>query len=406
MASHIKRPVLAVDTYFNEAGNTDRFLNEPDGLTQLGFGLFGEIGGLLAALKKVSRDNLLKSEAQIVGEEIGDALWYLVSLAHHCGVKPDALAETCICTLKKQFQETYCLRKFGVTFEEIDCLLETNKFNITSQREGLLRRLATSCGNLIATHEDVLRTWETEYTAAVLGNLMAQLAMVAWCFDLKLADIAKDNLNKIKDRWPGQDPDFCRLFDESDCEVYEQLPRQFEIEFCSRAVGTREEVVMRLNGVNIGNPLTDNNSVPDDYRYHDIFHLSYIANLGWSPVIRALLKLKRKSRPKIDENEDGARAIIIEEGIATWIFNHAKARGDFFEGVAVGQLEFGLLKQVRSMVEGYEVAACPSWQWERAILQGFEIFRQMREHKHGVVRVDMLAHLLEFSPGQITGSDA
>ncbi|MEN2469325.1 hypothetical protein [Burkholderia sp. GS2Y] len=63
------------------------------------------------------------------------------------------------------------------------------------------------------------------------------------------------------------------------------------------------------------------------------FHLAYVAHLGWSPVIRALLKLKRKSDPKLDENEDGARAAIIEEGIATWIFNHADHH-DFYENMS------------------------------------------------------------------------
>ena len=46
----------------------------------------------------------------------------------------------------------------------------------------------------------------------------------------------------------------------------------------------------------------------DGYRYHDIFHIANAVFLGWSPVVRALLRCKRKSQPHIDENEDGARA--------------------------------------------------------------------------------------------------
>jgi hypothetical protein len=161
-------------------------------------------------------------------------------------------------------------------------------------------------------------------------------------------------------------------------------------------------VVQQLHGVNIGDPLTDNSHVPDGYSYHDVFHLSYVAHLGWSPVIRALLKLKRKSRDHIDENEDGARAIIIEEGIATWIFNHAHERKEF-EGVGVGKLEFGLLKQVRSMVKGYEVQERPWWQWERAILRGFEVFRELRKHGRGIVAVDMVKRTLTFKPVNESG---
>jgi aryl-alcohol dehydrogenase-like predicted oxidoreductase len=73
--------------------------------------------------------------------------------------------------------------------------------------------------------------------------------------------------------------------------------------------------------------------------------------LGWSPVLRGLLKRKRKSNAKIDENEDGARAAIIEEGIATWIFNNAKRR-NFYESVAAScQLKcWSILIQISSWI--------------------------------------------------------
>lgn len=156
-------------------------------------------------------------------------------------------------------------------------------------------------------------------------------------------------------------------------------------------------VVQQLNGVFIGDRLTDNSNEPDDYRFHDVFHLAYMAYLGWSPVMRGLLKLKRKSNPIIDENEDGARAMIIEEGIATWIFNHAKRR-KFYKGIKEGELEYSLLKQIHSMVEGYEVHKCPLWQWELAILKGFEVFRELRSVRSGSVVVDMSNHQLTFHP--------
>lgn len=396
-ALRVKETPLSVADYFAKAGDTDRFLNEPDGVTQLCFGLFGEVGSLLAALKKVSRDKLSESETHFAAEEIGDALWYLVSLAHHGGVEPDALAAACMLGLRKRLKEAEIRPERGVSFEEIDSLAELHRAKPDGQREKLLRELAAAAGALTASLQQDFKSWTPEKVADTLGELMAQLALVARCFQFGLAAAARENLNKIKDRWPGENPEFCRLFDSSDCEEHERLPRQFEIEFITRKVGNRTVVVQQLKGVNIGDPLTDNSHVPDGYSYHDVFHLSYVAHLGWSPVIRALLKLKRKSRSHVDENEDGARAIIIEEGIATWIFNHAHARGDF-EGVQVGKLEFGLLKQVRAMVQGYEVHECPWWQWELAILRGFEVFRELREHKRGIVSVDMVKRTLSFRP--------
>ena len=70
---------------------------------------------------------------------------------------------------------------------------------------------------------------------------------------------------------------------------------------------TNASQCLRCNGLNFGDRLTDNIVDPDGYRYHDIFHFAYAVHLGWSPVIRSLLRAKRKSVPATDENEDGGR---------------------------------------------------------------------------------------------------
>src|SRR5690606_16455702 len=83
-------------------------------------------------------------------------------------------------------------------------------------------------------------------------------------------------------------------------------------------------IIDKRSGEAIGDPLTDNNYEDDGYRFHDIFHFGYLANLGWSPVLRKLLNKKRKSNSLIDENEDGARAQIIEELISLLIYSDSK----------------------------------------------------------------------------------
>lgn len=101
--------------------------------------------------------------------------------------------------------------------------------------------------------------------------------------------------------------------------------------------------------------------------------------------------------PSVDENEDGARAIIMEEGIATWIFNHA-AKRNFYAGVETGRIEYSVLKQIQSLIEGYEVEKCPLWQWEEAILNGFQVFRGLHEHRSGTVTADLNNRTLTFTP--------
>ena len=112
-------------------------------------------------------------------------------------------------------------------------------------------------------------------------------------------------------------------------------------------------------------------------------------------MTRSLFRLKRKSLPKVDEAQDGARATLIEEGITTWIFGQAVDL-DLFEHLRPGELPFDLLKHVRQFVAGYEAEQCPLWLWEDAILQGYSAFRYLREHRRARIHVDMTNRVLGF----------
>jgi len=223
------------------------------------------------------------------------------------------------------------------------------------------------------------------------------MVLVCAQFGVDFAKVAQENLEKFESRWPRANTAHQPLFDDAYAEL-ERLPRNFTMRFIEmQGTDGVPYVIQQMNGVNIGDRLTDNRTQPDGYRFHDVFHLAYIAHLGWSPVIRGLLKLKRKSNPQVDRDEDGARAMIIEEGIATWIFNHA-CRRRYFTDTVPGKLDYGVLKQVREMVRGYEVYACPLWQWETAILEGFKVFRELSVAGGGDVIVDMKEHSITFSP--------
>ena len=82
-----------------------------------------------------------------------------------------------------------------------------------------------------------------------------------------------------------------------------------------------------------------------------------------------------------------ARATLIEEGVATWIFGQAVAL-NFLADVKVGELPFDMLKHVRQFVAGYEAEQIPLWLWEDAILQGYAAFRFLREHRRGRLHID------------------
>jgi len=398
IAKQQERP-LSLPEYALKASNSSRFKDEPKALQVLRFGFFGEVGGLLSSVKKAERDRLEETQSEVAAEELGDALWYLVMAASVLRFTPDDLGESCLKVLRQRFKEGECPPVTTVNFRQIDALINTRRQEDgSSARASQLGALAHAAGVFCNMPDGQLRVGPTPTVRDHLGGLLADLALSCASFDLHLEDVARYNLEKVKSRWPGENRQFTPFFDpESDFPRYERLPRELKMDFIELPGRTGSSVVQQLNGVFIGDRLTDNSNEPDDYRFHDVFHLAYMAYLGWSPVLRGLLKLKRKSNPVIDENEDGARAMIIEEGIATWIFNHAKRR-KFYKGIEEGALEYGLLKQIHSMVEGYEVYKCPLWQWELAILKGFEVFRELRSKRSGTVVVDMINRQLTFQP--------
>lgn len=394
---------LSLDEYQQRCEYADQLANDSEAIKQLRFGFFGEVGGLLSAVKKSHREKPLSaSRGDTAQEEIGDAMWYLATIVRKDEMLFSQIGEEAIIQLRDRLGVGGVVRsKTGVTFSQISGLIEFQRDQTPQDFSALLYELADQTGELFSIQDATSNESIKTKNQKLYGGLLALLALVAATFKLCLKTIASKNLQKIESRWKRIDAQYPELFDEEMPE-FEKLPRAFDIEFIERKVGARVSVVQRWGHVNIGDPVTDNRTSPDHYRYHDVFHLAYVAHLGWSPVVRGLLKLKRKSLPWVDENQDGARAMIIEEAIATWIFNHARDNGDFFEDVEVGKLEYGLLKQVRSLVAGYEVDQCPLWQWERAILNGFSVFRQLRDNGGGLVKVNMLERSLTYvAPSKI-----
>jgi len=88
----------------------------------------------------------------------------------------------------------------------------------------------------------------------------------------------------------------------------------------------------------------------------------------------ALLKIKRKSRPKTDENEDGARANLIERASRRGYSNGEAA--SFFCNTP--QLGLDLLKAVKNFVRGYEAEQLPLWLWSGRSSKAMRSFASFR----------------------------
>lgn len=252
--------------------------------------------------------------------------------------------------------------------------------------------LAGEAGELLSEYKKYLRDGEAhklfpERVAEELGDLLWYIANLSSKFKLNLEQIAEGNLQKCRDRWGWRDSveTGAYIFD-SGFPEHERLPRQFMVEITELSENNSVKMKASINGEQIGNELTDNSYSSDGYRFHDIFHFSYAAVLGWSPVCRSNVKRKRKSNLQIDEVEDGGRAIAIEEGISALVFSYA-SKHNLLEGVET--LDYELLKTIKNMTEHLEVSKCSLGDWEKAILSGYEVWRQVEKNRGGNVVVDL-----------------
>ena len=244
--------------------------------------------------------------------------------------------------------------------------------------------LAGEVGELLSEYKKRLRDEHSyglfqDRIAEELGDLLWYLSNVATKFGVSLERVAQSNLEKIEARWASLE---ARPFLDEGFPPGEQLPRDLTVEF--RLEGAR--TIIMVDSVQYGDPLTDNRSEPDGYRFHDVFHLAHMAVLDWSPVFRALLKRKRRSNPTTDEVEDGGRAIAIEEGITAIVFGYAEVH-DYLAGASGVSSE--ILRTIKQATRHLEVSTRHEGEWERAILLGFEVWRQVKANEGGRVRVDL-----------------
>ncbi len=380
---------LTLDFYQKAAHKTDKMFKTDRRLSFPLLGLFGEAGSILSEVKKKQRDKTAYSGYQkTVIEEFGDTLWYLNGIACRSNISLAYIGHN----IDRAVEDWQFSAPEDLKFVDLQKSVGIRTSEPSSQFERYLLKLAAEVGLLVV---DFQAGRLEDNQASIVGRLVAILRCLrdaAGEAGLSLADAAAANLRKTYDRWP-QEKRYPPLLDENFPE-YEQLPRMISLMLVENGEPGRRQVTPYYKGNPLGDKLTDNRMEDDDYRFHDAFHMAFAAKLGWSPNLRRLLKRKRKSDPKIDEVEDGARAVLIEEGISTWIFNHAQ-RLDLFEGVPA--LDHGLLKTVREFVEGYEVASIPLWLWEEAILSGYEVFRELQANRGGVVTADLENRTLRYS---------
>lgn len=354
---------------------TDRFADAE--VTPILLGLFGEVGSVMSTSKKLHREKGAFSFGYLcnVEEELGDTLWYIAALCRRMKIGLSDLFSEVFEGNEHLASEvaTGDSRAWGVSINDLVTL------------DSILLRLGGRAASLLDLDMDAVKA------RPLLKEFIKVYVEAVQASQISITAVVKRNIAKACGRFiaPSLDelPDFDSEFPEE-----ERLPGEFEIEITQRADGRS---CLRWHGVFIGDPLSDNIGDPDGYRFHDVFHFANAAVLHWSPTFRALIKHKRKSRKDVDEAQDSGRAIVIDEGLSAYIFSHAKSL-NFFEGQ--NGVSFDLLKAVENFVRGFEVERCPLHLWENAILQGYEVFREVRKNTGGVVIGNRKERTLRYRP--------
>lgn len=375
---------IHMNMYQRVTQHTDQM---PEGLEMPILGLFGEVGSLLSALKKKLRDMeaFTKYDSTIL-EELGDVLWYFTRIASRANLDLSVLAQRMFRGLDDWDEvESHDFGTFGDVETMRDSRISPEEFSHS------LVELAGKVGDLVRDFGEGQFENNRDKLSAHLVEIFRALLAASDAAEVELDAAAYGNLRKTYSRWPIE-YHYPPLEDEG-MPNDEKLFRQFTIYFEEQEIANRIFVLQKCNGIIIGDRLTDNKIEKDDYRFHDVFHIAFAVHLGWSPILRSLFNIKRKSIPEIDENQDGARAGLIEEGVSTFIFSRGLER-DLFKNI--DHVDYDLLKSIQDMIKGYEVERCALWQWEKAILDSFQVFRALKKYRRGYVKADIEKHTLEF----------
>ena len=279
--------------------------------------------------------------------------------------------------------------------------------------------LASETGSILNVYRKYLRDGvdlaaNREFLEEELGDLLWYTAAVATAFGLDLGEIAAENLRRTQDRYPARSlPETLPTLPVFDATYsgQERFPRRLVFSLAEHGLASgRKAVTLTLVsaepnafpdgpvhreggrtigyevGGPVGDPLTDNSRRTDAYRYHDAIHLGFMAVLNWSPTMRAVLRVKRKSDPVVDECEDGARAIFAEEGLAAVLSRLAIRRTAFLSETSV---DGDVIDIAKAAAVDLEVEALPVWLWRSAIHQGFRAMSQLAANEGGYLVADL-----------------
>lgn len=227
---------MKLKEYVKEASRTSRInWAAKDGSNIAALSILGCIGSLALIVRKKYRDGdkflTFKDEIE---DKIGDCLWYIVAISDQINISLGDWPKT-------PTQDV----------EVLDLVFELNNLSqeIVSKRKEL------------TTVESIeLDTW-----SFLIHSFIEKIITLTTMVGSDIGLVASQNVFKNLQYWCQFDDVPAAKFDQN-LPLYEQLPRRLALDFVK--VNEKSLLIM-LNGVAVGDRLTDNFSIDDGYRYHD-----------------------------------------------------------------------------------------------------------------------------------------
>lgn len=425
--------------HFREFQSTVANAADPErGLLTL-LGLGAHAGALLATHRRYLRDGLdASASAAIVSLKLGELYQEVALLAHEHDLDLDEIAYRNLIKIRqraidRQLPTVPEIPESSVDVSTYAQLAATTDEDAAAGVDPLglavpMLGLAGEAGTLLVAQKKEFRdrdpkSSDREFLIEELGDIIWYATTVAHHCDLELDAVLAAAVARVEQRRDervalAQLPADLPALDAGE-KATERFPRRLVIRFQQRSNAGRVVATMKLiyaepnafpNGpIDVGIPdkpqgfsvgkqlgaeLTDNSRRVDDYRFHDAVHFGFLAVMGWSANMRALLALKRRSKPEVDEDEDGARAIFAEEGLAAVLAKRSLALQGFRTEQAVDDES---IEMITTVLEDLEVSQMPAWLWRRAIAQGFTAMRQLAVGRGGFLDVNLDTRTLIYS---------
>ena len=126
-------------------------------------------------------------------------------------------------------------------------------------------------------------------------------------------------------------------------------------------------------------------------------HLALLARFGWSPIFRGLMRkskiIKSKRPSAIDEAEDSGRPKVIEEAIIAASYVYA-IKHNFLDGC--NSVDLSLLRHLVEMTSDLEISDRRMWEWNSLLIDGFKIWRDLKNNNGGIIEGDLNTGKLSF----------